>query len=1189
MNFQFTGKTMKGYIILGILLTICVALAGCTTQGQDFLIIETTPSDGNISAVTGTAPIASSGGTTPDISLIPCPTGQYYQYLAGAWTCVNDQNAAGGGGSSSYYTAGGNIVIDSADENKIHFNDDNFLSADHTATGTWTFTLNSGEQIILNSITPTANIPLVDINIFDTGTTWDADTGRAINIEGVGASGKTFYPFVIDVNGYYSTIGYVATVHELGGGYAGGFEGNVHLDTEGGTGVAIWGYLKDNIGSSDAEVAYLWIEKDAAGGDVGGLYVEEYGGTHPADYGIKISGYTQGFVKGILFTGDFLEAGIDMADNNILNASDIHTYDFNVGSGIIRINNLLYDINADLNFSIINQCAGDDNSVLAMTPDGVVCQDISDFDVGGGGGGATVLDELADVSGVDYTAGYVLRADGSGYVSAELDHNDLDETGTYSHNQIDDHVDDSTNPHTVTTTQIGAVDITTAQSIGGEKTFTTIPILPASSPTQDDHAVRKKYADDIVTGLTWKEPVIDKNLSAPPGSPVAGDRYIVMAVGTGAWAGHDWNIMDYNGDTWISDGELVDGWAVFTTYDSKGWIWSSADGNWIQFSGGTAYSAGDGLDLTGTTFSVDIKAGDGLKILSTELTAAYDNTSIGITDQNLTVQSGGITNDMLAGAITPAKLDLIDTANKVDWNALNMANSSLDDLNDVSAPSPSDDQCLAWDAVSSLWIPQTVSGAGSSTAQTTIIDIDVLSDSKAAQRWTNMLEAMTELFGNSQGRVKVDLAQASQYRIVVYQSVAGYAGADLDLNYSTNGSTWIMASETAGAGELDIGTGTGVKVGNWAALAAGAQTDVWIRFIGKEGDGKVDPSFTRIAVQFKVPGGDAITDTNADTACSGASTFLSGEAGCIDTNEFYAEITQNETITGSWTFSADGNYSIALQTAILFFGNSSIDENASDLWLKDVDGTVYTLATLALDTVGITDINGTDINPNYVTVDKNLMVDGNIVVGENVNIEGEMPPDAWLRDDMAWFYDDFLGDSIDARWTVRTGATGTVEILANQVNGVVQLHSQTNWADLSWADFESLNKSQNVTWIARLKLSSVAAHTGTTTTGMRVFGGGTTNSARFLFDPDVNANWVAQNYSGGLLTATTTTAAASTSHQTLKIVFTPTSCKFYVDEVEVASHSTNLTTSNLEPFFAVVYGNLQIAADVDYFKVWQER
>jgi hypothetical protein len=45
-----------------------------------------------------------------------------------------------------------------------------------------------------------------------------------------------------------------------------------------------------------------------------------------------------------------------------------------------------------------------------------------------------------------------------------------------------------------------AVLLTGAQSIGGTKTFTDIPILPASNPTADNEAARKAYVDSATAG-----------------------------------------------------------------------------------------------------------------------------------------------------------------------------------------------------------------------------------------------------------------------------------------------------------------------------------------------------------------------------------------------------------------------------------------------------------------------------------------------------------------------------------------------------------------------------------------------------------------------------------------------------------------------------------------------------------------
>ncbi|HYE35516.1 DUF2793 domain-containing protein [Methylocaldum sp.] len=54
--------------------------------------------------------------------------------------------------------------------------------------------------------------------------------------------------------------------------------------------------------------------------------------------------------------------------------------------------------------------------------------------------------------------------------------------------------------------------------------------------------------------------VLDRDLTAPPGSPTAGDRYLVGAAATGAWAGKDGQIaLYYNG-----------GWAFYVP--KKHWL-----------------------------------------------------------------------------------------------------------------------------------------------------------------------------------------------------------------------------------------------------------------------------------------------------------------------------------------------------------------------------------------------------------------------------------------------------------------------------------------------------------------------------------------------------------------------------------------------------------------------------------------
>lgn len=75
----------------------------------------------------------------------------------------------------------------------------------------------------------------------------------------------------------------------------------------------------------------------------------------------------------------------------------------------------------------------------------------------------------------------------------------------------------------------------------------------------------------------FQKAVIDKDLLTPPGSPATGDRYLINGVGTGAWAGQDYNIAMWDGTVWMfatkREGMLV--WVKdenkFYCYDGSNW------------------------------------------------------------------------------------------------------------------------------------------------------------------------------------------------------------------------------------------------------------------------------------------------------------------------------------------------------------------------------------------------------------------------------------------------------------------------------------------------------------------------------------------------------------------------------------------------------------------------------------------
>ena len=155
-------------------------------------------------------------------------------------------------------------------------------------------------------------------------------------------------------------------------------------------------------------------------------------------------------------------------------------------------------------------------------------------------------------------------------------------------------------------------------------------VVGLAAPVDGGDAVNKSYVDSMTTGLTWKNAVrvmadINVDIAAPGAtidgtSMVAGDRVLLI----GQTADAENGIYVFNGAaaamTRSSDADVFSelaGAAIFVmegTFADSGFTQTTelADFTgqlWSQFAGGGAYSAGTGLDLTGTTFTVKLGAG----------------------------------------------------------------------------------------------------------------------------------------------------------------------------------------------------------------------------------------------------------------------------------------------------------------------------------------------------------------------------------------------------------------------------------------------------------------------------------------------------------------------------------------------------------------------------------------------------
>ena len=209
--------------------------------------------------------------------------------------------------------------------------------------------------------------------------------------------------------------------------------------------------------------------------------------------------------------------------------------------------------------------------------------------------------------------------------------------------------------HTIYTLADGTRDFTGAVKYSSHPTFSL-----------DTELVDKKYVDDMINGEEWQDSVIDR-LATPPGSPVSGDRYLVTATATGAWAGQEDKITEWNGSAWVfyapstgwkvSVDDEADGVYLYTgsAWDKKFYESTTAStgltkvGVDIQIA---SSAAGDGLSFTAGVLAVKVAAAGGLEIVGDEVQVKAD----GIKDTMIDFGTG-------AGQVSAVDVPIADAGN----------------------------------------------------------------------------------------------------------------------------------------------------------------------------------------------------------------------------------------------------------------------------------------------------------------------------------------------------------------------------------------------------------------------------------------------------------------------------------------------------------------------------------------------
>lgn len=135
--------------------------------------------------------------------------------------------------------------------------------------------------------------------------------------------------------------------------------------------------------------------------------------------------------------------------------------------------------------------------------------------------------------------------------------------------------------------------------------------VSVGTPTSDAHAATKLYVDDLVAaGLRWVAAVLDKDTLSPPGAST-GDRYWIGGTGSGAWAGHDYEIAEYNGATWDYT-SAADGMTAYVTDEDAFYFYngdSAEEGLYLLSTGmgshASTHITGGGDEIDGDKLDID--------------------------------------------------------------------------------------------------------------------------------------------------------------------------------------------------------------------------------------------------------------------------------------------------------------------------------------------------------------------------------------------------------------------------------------------------------------------------------------------------------------------------------------------------------------------------------------------------------
>ncbi len=241
----------------------------------------------------------------------------------------------------------------------------------------------------------------------------------------------------------------------------------------------------------------------------------------------------------------------------------------------------------------------------------------------------------------------------------------------------------------------------------------------------------------------------------------------------------------------------------------------------------------------------------------------------------------------------------------------------LNELHDVNAGSPSDNNILAWDSATSMWTNQTVAGIGAAAASHTHAASDVTSGTLDIARIPT-------------GTTSTTVALGDHLHTGVYQPAGSYLTAEADTLSTVTGrgattatavsitNSTASSSSTTGALKVTGGLGVGGNINSGGSIAATGDVSASGNLIAT---GSVDADNTFTEAQS---GSTAITLTSGSPWSTGSATVTFPTSFASTPYVFYGV---SSSLTGAMTAHSTASSTTSVTIRLNYYGSSTASVN----------------------------------------------------------------------------------------------------------------------------------------------------------------------------------------------------------------------------------------------------------------------